>query len=81
MIAARAIERAADIREVLDRVIDDAKAGDKAQARNLLGYLTAAFPDVGEAGNARAHGEALDLTTLSTSELQALAHGPSTRAE
>lgn len=74
VVAARAVERAADLREAFDVVLDDTIAGDKQQARALLGYLSWAFPEAQEAE--RPGGEASDLTSLSTAQLRALAHPP-----
>jgi hypothetical protein len=72
VIAARAIERASDLRDAFDTVLDDAKAGNAQAARTLLGYLTAAFPDTAPPTPT---GEGGDLVSLSTSELRALAFG------
>ena len=70
IIAARAIERASDLRRAFDAVLDGALAGDKAQARTLLGYLQAAFP---HAPSEARHEDASPLTSMSTEELRRLA--------
>ena len=70
VVAARLIERAADVRLALDKVIDDAKAGNTAQAKTLLGYLVAAFPDVQAQAEGRGDSEAEALTSMSTSQLR-----------
>ena len=76
ILAQRAIERASDLRRAFDVVLDDTIAGDKTQARNLLGYLTAAFPDVANPANEQPGTEGEALTTMSTADLRALAfHG------
>jgi hypothetical protein len=79
VIAARAIERAADLRDAFDVILDNALAGDKTSARTLLGYLQAAFPDA-SMGNAP-KGEGGELTSMSTEELRALAFTPPASAQ
>jgi hypothetical protein len=72
VIAARAVERAADLRAAFDVVLDAALAGDKQQARTLLGYLTSAFPEA-QAQPERPGSEAEALTSMTTAQLRALA--------
>jgi hypothetical protein len=73
VVAARLIERAADVRLALDAVIDAAKAGNTQQARTLLGYLVAAFPDATSQPEGKGAEEAEALTSMSTAQLRALA--------
>lgn len=71
VIAQRALERAADLRKAFDVILDNALEGDKQQARTLLGYLQAAFPEVEEQERSTPEGQA--LTSMSTDQLRALA--------
>jgi hypothetical protein len=73
VVAARLIERAADVRLALDAVIDAAKAGNAQQARTLLGYLVAAFPEAQAQADTKGDSEAEALTSMSTAQLRALA--------
>ena len=72
VIAARAIERASDLRQAFDVVLDDTIARERGAARNLLGMLALAFPEMARRAEEQTPGSD-ELTTLSTDQLRALA--------